>query len=81
MHWYVHLLLRHEPPVCHSLAQIDVVLKKENVLGVPVAFNPKKIEKHCKLVMLDDMSLLKINKTEKEKSAKTEPAKKESAKK
>ena len=48
------------------LVQVDITLFKDKMLGIPVAYNPGKIPKHTKLVMLDDLSLLKILSKQKE---------------
>ena len=54
----------------HSLGilhlQIDIGLESFNTLQVPVIYNPEKIEAHELLVVLDDLTLLKLAKTMKE---------------
>jgi hypothetical protein len=46
--------------------QVEIKIDPAKTLGLPVAYNAKKIEKHVKLLMLDDLNLLKMLKKEKE---------------
>ena len=48
-----------------SFQVVDVSISKETDLGIPVATNTNKVAKHTKLVMLDDLSLLKMVKEQK----------------
>ena len=48
------------------LCQVDI--KKDDTLCIPIAYNPKAIAKNTKLVLLDDLSLVKLAKDMKPKS-------------
>lgn len=37
-------------------------MTKENTLQIPVMFNPKKIAAHTQLIVLDDLTLIKLAK-------------------
>ena len=43
-----------------TCCQVDI--NKDETLGIPIAYNPKSIDKHVQLVMLDDLSLVKLAK-------------------
>jgi hypothetical protein len=59
-----NFMLATWPGEAHS--QMSIELTKENALQIPCISNPKKVEAHTKLIVLDDMNLLKIIKKEKE---------------
>lgn len=54
---------------CKSVVQVTVELTHENTIGIPVAYNPKKIAACTRLVLLDDLTLHKMAAKEKEKKA------------
>jgi hypothetical protein len=45
--------------------QMDIVVIKGNTLQIPVIYNVKPIKSQTKLIVLDDMTLLKLTKAAK----------------
>jgi hypothetical protein len=45
-----------------------VDIRRDEAMGIPIAHNPKSIGKHVQLVMLDDLSLVKLAKEMKPKT-------------
>ena len=47
-------------------AQMDIQLSEGSTLQIPVIYNPKAVKANTKLVVLDDMNLIKLSKTAKD---------------
>ena len=52
-----------------SVAQVELNIAKDKTVQIPVATNPAKIEKGTRLVMHDDLDLIRATKAMKEDKA------------
>ncbi len=73
--WVYQLLSSFQGFAFHILQQTlvpfeaDIKIASESTLQIPVIENPKKVEARTRLVVLDDMNLIKISKSLKEAGA------------
>lgn len=47
-------------------AQMDIQLSEGSTLQIPIIYNPKAVKANTKLVVLDDMTLIKLSKIAKD---------------